>query len=255
MKKYRLTDETKIVDGHTLHRIIYLMPVWPSEAVKIGGWIEKEENLSHEGSAVVLGEAMVYGDALVCDNAMVYGMSRIDGKAKICENAKIFRHAQVSGNAKVCGVAQAFDDSRIGGNALVSGEARIGGCAMVSGKAQISGHAVLYGGVNVCGNSNISGDVYIYGHAKLSCNAMINSMRDLFWIENIDCAGSSKSVTFFKCIRGEIRVAFDGSFFTLTEFAGSMKTFYGDEKYKKIYKRAIKMAKAILGCEVGLNHA
>ena len=42
--KYEFTDETMNYDGHTLHRIRHLSDD------KLGGWIEKEENLSQEGN-------------------------------------------------------------------------------------------------------------------------------------------------------------------------------------------------------------
>ena len=66
-KKYEFTGETKQLAGRTLHRIRRL-----SDGV-IGGWIEAEKNLSHEGTCWVSGNAQVYGNAQVSDNAKVYG--------------------------------------------------------------------------------------------------------------------------------------------------------------------------------------
>lgn len=39
----------------------------------LGGFIEKEENLSHSGCAWVYGNAKIYGNAKVCGYAEVYG--------------------------------------------------------------------------------------------------------------------------------------------------------------------------------------
>lgn len=65
------------------------------KAGDIGGYIEKESNLSGNAwvydNAKVFGDAKVYGNAKVCGNAWVYG------------NAKVFGDAWVYGNAKVCG--------------------------------------------------------------------------------------------------------------------------------------------------------
>lgn len=64
MKKYEFTDETEFFFGRKLHRIKALRDI--GEDVKtgdLGGWIEKESNLSHDG------DAWVYGNAKVCDNA------------------------------------------------------------------------------------------------------------------------------------------------------------------------------------------
>ena len=71
--KYEFTDETIIYDGHVLHQIRRLSDN------KIGGWIEKEENLSQEGNCWVDDVAYVYDDARVYNNAQVYGEVRVSG--------------------------------------------------------------------------------------------------------------------------------------------------------------------------------
>jgi len=63
--KYELTKETKVVLGITLYRIKALISFGIIDKGTIGGWIEKEENLSHKGNAWVSGNARVYGDARV----------------------------------------------------------------------------------------------------------------------------------------------------------------------------------------------
>ena len=62
-KKYELTDETQEWNGRTLHRIRALADFGDVKAGELGGWIEKEENLSHNGNAWVYGDAQVYGNA------------------------------------------------------------------------------------------------------------------------------------------------------------------------------------------------
>lgn len=54
MKKYELTEETKFVYGHTLYRIRAVRSFTLSSSEKIakgdlGGFVEKENNLSHDG--------------------------------------------------------------------------------------------------------------------------------------------------------------------------------------------------------------
>ena len=67
MKKFELTNDTKIVFGKKLFRIKALISFGNVEAGELGGYVEKEENLSHDGNA------WVYGDARVCGDAWVYG--------------------------------------------------------------------------------------------------------------------------------------------------------------------------------------
>lgn len=77
-KKYRLTEETIEFLGRTLHRIEALRDFTTSDGAIVraeekGGWIESENNLSHDGNAWVCGDARVFGNARVCGNARVFG--------------------------------------------------------------------------------------------------------------------------------------------------------------------------------------
>lgn len=69
MKKYEFTGETKQINTIsgtvTLHRIKASVAFDNIKSGDIGGWIEKKENLSHDGNAWVYGDAQVYGDARV----------------------------------------------------------------------------------------------------------------------------------------------------------------------------------------------
>ena len=129
MKKYELTSETKVFLGKTLYRIKALVQFGNVNAGDLGGWIEKEENLSQSGNA------WVYGDARVSGDARVYGDASVSG------NAWVYGNAEVSGNAWVYGNAEVSGDARVYGNARVSGDARVYGDASVSGNARVYGNA------------------------------------------------------------------------------------------------------------------
>ena len=81
MKKYEFTGEVKriklIGTEVVLRRIRAVTAFGGVEAGDIGGWIEKEENLSHDGSAWVHSSAWVYGDARVCGNGEVCGDAEV----------------------------------------------------------------------------------------------------------------------------------------------------------------------------------
>ena len=124
MKKFELTSEfiTNIF-GTKLFRIKALCEFGNVKAGELGGFLEKEENLSNDGDAWVSGNAEVSGDAEVSGNAWVYG------------DAWVFGNARVSGNARV------FDNARVSGNARVSDNAEVSGNAWVFGNAEVSGNA------------------------------------------------------------------------------------------------------------------
>ena len=97
MKKFEFTGETKTISlffrTATLHRIRAVAEFGLVKVGDLGGWIEKEENLSHEGKAWVCGDAKVWGNAEVCGDAEVWC------NAKVWGNAKVFsaRHVLVIG--------------------------------------------------------------------------------------------------------------------------------------------------------------
>lgn len=85
MKKYEFTGETKTVSflfkDVTLHRIQAITSFASVVAGELGGWIEKEENLSHKGDAWVYSNAKVYGNAVVRGNAVVSENAEVRGNA------------------------------------------------------------------------------------------------------------------------------------------------------------------------------
>lgn len=60
-RKYEFTGEIKKWIGRTLHRIRAVRDFGDVKAGDLGGWIEKESNLSHDGDAWVYGNAWVSG--------------------------------------------------------------------------------------------------------------------------------------------------------------------------------------------------
>ncbi len=77
MKKYELTSETKVEYGVTFYRIKALVAFNDVNPGDLGGFVENENNLSHEGKAWVYGDAEVYGNAEVYGDAEVYGNAEV----------------------------------------------------------------------------------------------------------------------------------------------------------------------------------
>ena len=81
MKKFELTTDTKMRFGKKLFRIKALISFGNVRAGDVGGYIEKEENLSQYGNAWVYGDAEVHGNAWVYGNAWVSGNAKVSGDA------------------------------------------------------------------------------------------------------------------------------------------------------------------------------
>ena len=73
MKKYELIPS----DMPKLYRVRALRDFAHVIKGDVGGYIESEGNLSHDGNAWVHGNARVYGDACVSGNALVYGDAQV----------------------------------------------------------------------------------------------------------------------------------------------------------------------------------
>ena len=155
MKKFELTSEfVTNIFGTKLFRIKALVEFGGVEVGELGGYIEKEENLDHDGNAWVCGNAWVYGDARVYGDAQVYGDARVYGNAQVCGNARVY------GDARVCG------------NAWVYGNAWVCGNAQVYGDARVCGNAWVYGNALVCGDAD-----YAYAHGFGSVNRTTTFFR------------------------------------------------------------------------------
>ena len=103
--KYKITREKLDFSGIVLHRIKALKDFGDVKKGDLGGWIEKESNLSQKGNCWVYDNAKVCIDALVCDNANVSGNAVVCGNASVCCDTVVCGNALVRGNAEIIGDA------------------------------------------------------------------------------------------------------------------------------------------------------
>lgn len=174
-KKYEIeTNSCVILEGVTLHRIRALKSFGRVQKGDLGGFIEKEDNLSQEGNCWVYGDAKVYGNAKVCDNAIVKDYATVSGSAYIRNKAYVSSFAKVYDNADVC------DESIVGGSCLVHGD------TMVRDKAAIIDNSEL------CNNAVLKNDIIIRG------DSYIGSVNDYIVVPIKDDDGNTSTLTFSK---------------------------------------------------------
>lgn len=95
-KKYILTEETKEVGGHILHKIQAVRDFGDVQKGDLGGWIESEKNLSHDGdcwissNGEVSGNGRIFGDGWVSDDGWVFGNAKIGFNAYISSPRSYF---------------------------------------------------------------------------------------------------------------------------------------------------------------------
>lgn len=77
-KKFELTENYVVNEfGTKLYQIKCIKTFKYAVKEELGGYIEKEENLSQEGNAWVYDNAQVYDNAKVYDDALVYGDTKV----------------------------------------------------------------------------------------------------------------------------------------------------------------------------------
>ncbi len=243
-KKYELTNETlKLSSGQILHRIRALKELGNFGNIKpgeLGGFIEKEENLSHEGNCWVYHDSCIYGNA------------KVSGNAKVFYNVKIFENAQVYGDAQVYGFAQIYGNSKVYDKAYIDGKILIGDNAciynngLVSESARVLDNARVFENAHVCGFSTIRGSAKIYGDCHISghsdiCDAAMvygNAiMRGYMRADkhmkiyrsnqtiSIGPIGNNIDILDFICLKNDINVQFGNVFNgTLNKFEKLLKS-------------------------------
>ena len=140
-KKYRLLEDDAIVrDGRTLYRMQALRYVRNDVPEgEVGGYLESEANLSHEGTCWLFDEACAYEDARVEGEATLWGYATLRGKAKLIEGANLWGQAIVQGEAKVGGTSFLDDQVVVGGKAILKGNVSLSEEVHVGGEAHLEG--------------------------------------------------------------------------------------------------------------------
>ncbi len=133
-------DTVQAADGRILRRIRALvdLPLRHVVAGQLGGYVESDANLSHEGQAWIAGQAFSYGGARVTEDAL------LSGRAWAYGDAILRGLAVVGGSAQMRDQAAAFDDCRIDGNACLFGDATVRGDALVSDDVMLPSGAHIY---------------------------------------------------------------------------------------------------------------
>jgi hypothetical protein len=181
--KFKLTDQTRELDGITLYRIQATSSFGDVKAGDLGGWVEKEQNLSKTGLAWISDDAAVYDDARILIDALV------GDNAKVYDRAKVGRRAKITGDAKIYG------DARVGDGAVVTDYAEVSGFAVVQGNACVMNHACVSGdikltdSVKVGGNAQLSGRFAIMGKPETGLHIDGNTLYLPFHVYNLPHVG------------------------------------------------------------------
>lgn len=226
IKKYELVNSDTIeFEGRKLYRIKAIRDIGKEypKAGMLGGYIESEDNLSHEGDCWVSELALVYDKAQVIDNAKVDGNSRIFDNAVVGGNSYVYNNAKVYGNAKISGYSFIYGNAEVYGNAQVNGRAKVK-------KIKIRGEDDLDVVITPSG-ARIYGDVKVYGNASITSHPRISGDAEL--CETAEIYGDAHVKT------GKLTMDIFEDFVGYVHAAtGLMPT--GEHRLYRLYKRVVK---------------
>ncbi len=159
MKKYEITNIAH-PQNPALHRIRALCNVTQGvKAGNLGGYVQSEENLSHEmdgawiyEDAVCCEEARVAKGAVLCGHALASGCALVSGPSVVSENTRVTDNGMVlagtlQGHARVCGNGVMRSNIATGLAPVAEGNATIMGT--LAGAVYLSGHAFILPGAIV----------------------------------------------------------------------------------------------------------
>lgn len=229
--KYIFTGKTKKIKGVTLKQIMAMKDFDDVKIGTIGGWIEEEENLSHEGNCWVYENAEVYG----C--ARIYQHAKIRDYVNVFEDAEIFGSAEISGNANIKGSASISGFAKVFGSCWIYDDVKIFGSAEISGQASMYNKAKAYGNAKIFSNSIVFGEAEIFGNAQICKNAKIAKTNHYICLQ---CLGDKNTaITVFRDKNNSYLICFE---IFLDIFVGNLENFrdyikevYGIKKYEEEY--------------------
>ena len=236
MKKFELiTNDWVMMDKTKLFRIRALREFGNVKAGDLGGYIEKESNLSQEGKCWAYDKSFIFGNATVKDNAVVCDNAQIRDNACISDNVIVGDKAFIADNACISDDVTIRGNARIYSHVCISGHIFIGDCASISGYANIKGHGNGFIGGNtlISGNACIDGDVYMIS-AWINGNAYIKNNADYVTFMGFD--RKHLIITFYKDIEKGISVSWGGFWCgRIDDFRKQIKNEYEDSKIGKDY--------------------
>lgn len=192
-KKYEiLKDQAITMGGSLIYRIRALKDFGDVEAGEMGGFVACEENLSHDGTCWIYGDAMVYHSAKVKDNAIVRGYVHVYNESRVMHNAivegraRVFGHGTVYGNARIKDNGSVFDHGVVHGFAIVQDNATVRDHGRVCNEGIIKDNAYVSGHIMVS-QGTISNSTVLFGVGEI--NFDINAGDDWTFYRN-PCAGN-----------------------------------------------------------------
>lgn len=168
-KKYELTEDTIVYRGKELHRIKALRDFGDVKKGSLGGFIESEDNLSHEGDCWIYDDSFAYANSKVCDTSSIHGYS------KVCD-CELYDNSEINGDSKINNVIM-HNNSKIIDSTLY-GDIQLFGHSMIHKSTLEIEHIILN-----CFNGFINNT--FYNNYNIYINASSSIYNNYNYLNNI----------------------------------------------------------------------
>lgn len=168
-KKFRLLeyDCEYLSNNRILYRIEAIRDFDDVKKGDLGGYVQYERNLSHEGNC------WIYQNAKAVDSSVVFENGKMYDESGIAENARLYGSAKTKDSTMMIQYVDIFGEALIKDSAVIGGKSKVYGNAIIEGKAAIDLDSEIFGNAIVRENSYAYGAI-VYDNAILEGHVTVN---------------------------------------------------------------------------------
>lgn len=144
-KKYEiLMDEANTIEwkGHILHRIRALRDFNDVREGDIGGYVEKEKNLSQCGNCWIYDEAKAMDNSRIYDDSIMYDNSEMHENSIMCDDSEMHNDSELHGNSAMYNNSMIFDNSSMHDNSIMYDNSGMYNNSTLKNKSRLYGKLV-----------------------------------------------------------------------------------------------------------------
>ena len=198
-KKYEILidkEHTVKYNGRILHRIRALKDFDGVKKGDIGGFVQSEHNLSHDGNcwiyddAKCMDSAKCMDDSIMFDNSIMYNNSKMYDYSRMCDYSKMFDNSIMYNNSIMFDNSRMYDNSIMYDNSRMLDNSKMYDNSKMCGNSKMYDNSQMYNNSKMFGNSKMFDNTKMYdnsslhGNAKISDNTILKNNDKIYGIIN-----------------------------------------------------------------------
>ena len=181
-KKYEILmdkENTIECEGHILHRIKALRDFNDVREGDLGGYVEKENNLSHYGNCWIYDNAKAMDDSRLYGNSIMYGDSRLYGNSAMYDNSRMYGNSEMYGNSLMYDCSKMYDNSAMHGDSLICDGSEMHNNSKIYDNSEMHNNSKMYGNSEMYDNSRMYGKSVMYNNSEMHDKSVMCGYSEL----------------------------------------------------------------------------